>query len=1222
MDDDSDGESQSFARDKKNHRDDAKDKDVTWQLRRAYLRNLLGNDDSPVVREIMDDLHGNYFVALHHFHPQVVTDSHVVESDERLAVVCRTIHESSWKSLYLNLKEEDKIPGGVSDNNDAATSASSSSSYFVVPNYPTGKAKDDAGRAFSRYRLQQHSSMNPSNRSIGGGSSSSHLPELLDVVVSREEGSSVPLARSVHVPHEGKKASPSRQQQRRQTSIGNLTATSDSTPLARSSGGGEKGIHAPSWSKLLYTPQDGAGDDDDDEEEETLPHDPTPHVVKAPAIPKVVGAEASPRAVVSNPDLKLLRAGSERDMASSIPESHKSKAARSASVPRGGWFRGRSPSRESRSKSRGKSITRIFSRQDRSRSASRGPSMMAIEIDADEIDYSSQPQNMVSSETVAAALTASNTSRRGRKQDPVASSTPTPVVTASAMSSAPSPAAATAAAKTPPRARSPLRALSPFRRSSRRDRLQKYQLQQPKPRASSMAPTNVGSSSRRSSSEAVAVTASVSAAAEVRVDRRRPSAAPAKTATRGRTSSSPRLVDLDATTPSTPGRHSASKQGHRYEGPIDLDESMARMAVAAAAKASNSPSTNQTDLVSANGPSSSPGNPGREKIAEVEQLIPRPLDRLTLRRIRRGLIRELSDGSLECDLDAIMEATSDDDASTVATMQSRTRKSPRNGGRGRRHRSSGVVADAVTVPSNRSREEATARETAAACADDLPAFVPVPAAPTSNDAESSGLDFARGAERQLSPPDLDDEIKAAATASSEVMDSSQGTTSLTKEESAEAPEVATTTEESLEPEDTPEQAGPETVKSREPKSDALMDALVVATLASVNLSDCANPSTPPALDSELTAEESTKPFEEEEDVPVATTPTNPFEDASEHSSASYSCNPFDDETSPESPTPRTVDVTDVASLAVPSASTNPFDDPPPSLSEASANTPSPKKKTIVSSPCSEVDATEATADSTDFDSSCDEMSPDSPAQSKSPRMNLFALTQIEEEVVKRYRLPEGLKPLIELSEKPSDRSEAMAVFATIEAKRKSWATSELRGFKEQWGCYKDSIPAMIRETEWVEDLLKTSFKSMEAYSSMMRAVAGDSLLDESDRIITDHKKRNKLATKRSKEVYNFSSEYSVMQPVLNMIVSAVGQLDESVPSLVSEVESMSELSVHLSSKGGDLAKAGDRIMLDLECMELKIQAAWGKSTNLTHMAWGMMFLIKCLMLSLSFRSPS
>jgi hypothetical protein len=368
-----------------------------------------------------------------------------------------------------------------------------------------------------------------------------------------------------------------------------------------------------------------------------------------------------------------------------------------------------------------------------------------------------------------------------------------------------------------------------------------------------------------------------------------------------------------------------------------------------------------------------------------------------------------------------------------------------------------------------------------------------------------------------------------------------------------------------------------------------------------------------------------------------------LEDASEHTSTTYGCNPFDDETSveemmmdtlsPEPPTttPRTVDAFDSVALAIPSASndsaspsssttnpfddptepasstnpfddpaqpalsTNPFDDPAPTLGYAAvAKTPSPTNKaSTAGSPSSELDATEATIESSDFDSSYEEAVPESPVQNKGPRMNLLALTQVEEEVVREYRLPEELKPLIELSEKPTDRSESIAVFAAIEAKRKGWATSELRGFKEQWGCYKDLIPSMARETEWVEDLLKTSFKSMEDYSSMMRAAAEDSLLDEADRIIPDLKKRSKVAEKRSKDAYNYSSETSVMQPVLSMLLSAVSQLDESVPSLVGEVESMSELSAHVTSKGSDLAKSGDRIMLDMEAIEVKIQAAWG-----------------------------
>jgi hypothetical protein len=341
--------------------------------------------------------------------------------------------------------------------------------------------------------------------------------------------------------------------------------------------------------------------------------------------------------------------------------------------------------------------------------------------------------------------------------------------------------------------------------------------------------------------------------------------------------------------------------------------------------------------------------------------------------------------------------------------------------------------------------------------------------------------------------------------------------------------------------------------------------------------------------------------------------TNPFEEASEHSTTSYACNPFDDEEaslhddgaevlSPESRAPRPANPFDSAALEPPSASsphspsTNPFDDQPPSVYAIAAKTPSPSKKKSMSSPSSDLDATEATVESTDFDSSYEDPARGSPASSnEEPRMNLFALTKVEEEVVKEYRLPEGLKPLIELSEMPTDRSESMAVFGAIEAKRRGWATSELRGFKEQWGCYKDLIPAMARETEWVEDLLKTAFKSIEAYSSMMRAVAADSLLDEADRIVTDQKKRTKLAAKRAKESLNYSSvDPSVMQPVLDMLMSAVNQLDESVPALTTEVDSMSELSTQVSSSGSDLAKAGDRIMLDMECVEMKIQAAWGK----------------------------
>lgn len=198
------------------------------------------------------------------------------------------------------------------------------------------------------------------------------------------------------------------------------------------------------------------------------------------------------------------------------------------------------------------------------------------------------------------------------------------------------------------------------------------------------------------------------------------------------------------------------------------------------------------------------------------------------------------------------------------------------------------------------------------------------------------------------------------------------------------------------------------------------------------------------------------------------------------------------------------------------------------------------------------------------------------------------------EVVSRYIPPEELQPLKELTEKPLDRTESVAVLSAVESKRRCWSMGELDSLKVEWSCYKNLLTNAVKETDWIHDILKGSCQSIEAYSGILQAIQCDAFIDDAGLVVSSSRKRSKLASQRSSSLAQSKAVDSVMRPLFDMLLGTVDRVNESLPSLNTEVESFTELRTEVSARVTTLAKTGDRIVYDIELIESHIQGAWCK----------------------------
>ena len=1217
---------------------------TAWQLRGAYLRHLQVREDE------LEEENASHFVALHHFHPQVVQDSHACENDDRLAIVCRTIHESSWKALYLNLKDKDRIPG-------------TEGSYFVVPNYPFLKAKEDAQRAFQKFRLRQHGGAGggsldddslTSRNSLAATSSLTSMPVALASPYhsGTSQTSSVSLStlkanerrrESSHRSSREEKVTAAAASSRRKASSTRAASVPPTSlvaaPTVEGSSPRRRGVPMP-WSRLVYQPKDASVDRPVAEIETRRPsqrsasHQPQPRRGRDPR------PATHSLAVVPDPQdgggggpLRSLR----RSLSRGRSQSRRRTRSESVDGAHGGGF---------------------FRRRGRSGSATRtaqAPSAAAARV--------SPPKRATSSPRSRSMVPESATAVRRHSVAPENSASAT-------RSSRARPADSFSTAGL--RSSSDLipRSANPPRRSPSSP---------PGLRGSVVLPSHQAPSSRTAYAGPIDLDEPVCEKGPVATSAPPPSTLPHKASAKSswsppkikrsaivrQSSDGSMEVDLDALMEED--SVTSSRSGNRDAAGsvrVDLDEGFP----AAAAKMDAKEASPEVPATATPVAPIAEVNPPEDVALDVvfTEAALAEAQYAEKARARLAAAREdLEDGGDDALYDSDGGYVSGGDVSgfepepTAVTHgdEEETSDWDFGGSSAAPRKLAPPDLPAVSSGSESEEEESPVRTVLkdtdgveAYGDDDAESVEPEPTTPSSMVEAESKVDTETEEAAQASVPetvatsseesdcveaygdDEDDSVAPEPTASSSLAE--------TEQEAAAVTAVATVFTLEDEPARDNVACGKATEESLGKTSKKLADAVSPSD-------DCSERSghTAAATESVSSVQESLV-----KDSLHSARSNHPDEDNDESENADmeedverYVCNPFDDDMD-ESLHPMENGFLVEHAADTPLRSTNPFDheglSPPVSsnpfddekvdrslmTSQRTAQTPSPSKKykLAFSSPHSDLDLTETTADSTDWDSSVpspgnggDEfwgMDEEEFASSTVPanvestlpssRMNLLGLSSLSfldksghslEGEIQEYRLPEELKPLKELSEQPVDRSESIAVFAKIEAKRSSWAQNELRGFKEQWGCYKDLIPVMARECDWVEDLLKTAFKSMEGYTDMIRAVATDSLLDETDRIITDQRKRTKLASKRSKEASKFPTDSSVLQPVLDMLLRSVEQLEESAPSLSPEVDSIAELSAHVSARGSDLAKAGDRIMLDMEYMETKIKAAWGKS---------------------------
>lgn len=191
---------------------------------------------------------------------------------------------------------------------------------------------------------------------------------------------------------------------------------------------------------------------------------------------------------------------------------------------------------------------------------------------------------------------------------------------------------------------------------------------------------------------------------------------------------------------------------------------------------------------------------------------------------------------------------------------------------------------------------------------------------------------------------------------------------------------------------------------------------------------------------------------------------------------------------------------------------------------------------------------------------------------------------------------EDPQPLEEQSKKPTaERSDILAVMSAIESKRRYWTTTELETMKVEWSTYRDLIWDMAKSTDAIAMLLQNHIQKDERYYDFLNAIKRDCLLNDSDKVVTNPRRSERLAAKRNSMTGSDQiKESSILEPLFQSLVQLAAKVDENIAALQADAQSMADLRSKVSSRATSLAQEGDKILFNLESSEAKIQQAWGK----------------------------
>jgi hypothetical protein len=175
------------------------------------------------------------------------------------------------------------------------------------------------------------------------------------------------------------------------------------------------------------------------------------------------------------------------------------------------------------------------------------------------------------------------------------------------------------------------------------------------------------------------------------------------------------------------------------------------------------------------------------------------------------------------------------------------------------------------------------------------------------------------------------------------------------------------------------------------------------------------------------------------------------------------------------------------------------------------------------------------------------------------------------------------------------RSESMPILSVIESKRRVSMSLRLNAVKLEWSCYRDLIKDIIQETNRVDVLIQSSFQSLEGYVDSIHAISSDSFLDDRGNVIQRSRKKERIATQRSKVAQAVDDKESSM---LNLLFHSFDQmaqsLDENIPALEEGAQEMADLKLGLHMRADALIASGERVLAEIEQYEANGQDAWGK----------------------------
>jgi hypothetical protein len=175
------------------------------------------------------------------------------------------------------------------------------------------------------------------------------------------------------------------------------------------------------------------------------------------------------------------------------------------------------------------------------------------------------------------------------------------------------------------------------------------------------------------------------------------------------------------------------------------------------------------------------------------------------------------------------------------------------------------------------------------------------------------------------------------------------------------------------------------------------------------------------------------------------------------------------------------------------------------------------------------------------------------------------------------------------------RSESMPILSVIESKRRVSMSLRLDAVKLEWSCYRKLIKDIVQETNRVDVLIQSSFQSLEGYVDSMHAISSDSFLDDRGNVIQRARRKEKIASQRSKVAQGVDDKESSM---LNLLFQSFDQmvqsLGENIPALEEGAQEMADLKLGLQMRADALIESGESVLAQIELYEANGRDAWGK----------------------------